>query len=74
MARFAAPLCRSVKIRYRIIPQEDGSYAIEVAGARGQPYTVPGFKTEMSAEAWVVHRAGKSMDQWERQPAPGRRR
>ena len=62
-----------MKIRYRVIPQEDGTYSIEVAEARGQPYMVPGFKTAMSAEAWVADRAGKSMDQWERLPDPERR-
>ena len=62
-----------MKIQYRVIPQDDGTFSIEVAEARGQPYMVPGFKTEMSAEAWVADRAGKSMDQWERQPDPDRR-
>ena len=62
-----------MKIQYRVIPQEDGTFAIEVAEARGQHYMVPGFKTEMSAESWVADRAGKSMDQWERLPDPERR-
>ena len=61
-----------MKILYRIIPQEDGTYAIEVTERRGQPYMITGFKTEISAEAWVADRAGKSMDQWQRQPDPDR--
>ena len=51
---------------------EDGTYAIEVTERRGHPYMVPGFKTEISADARVADRAGQSMDQWERQPDPDR--
>jgi hypothetical protein len=62
-----------VKIRYRIIPQEDRTYSIEVKEAESDPYTVPGFKSEAEAEIWAAERAGKSMDQWERQFDPDRR-
>ncbi len=59
-----------MKIRYRIIPQEDRTYSVEVSEARGVPYTVPGFKSEAEAQIWAAERAGKSMDKWERQPDP----
>jgi len=62
-----------MKIYYRIIPQDDGTYSIEVREGASDPYMVPGFKSEVLAEIWAADRAGKSMDQWERQFDPDRR-
>jgi hypothetical protein len=62
-----------MKIRYRIIPQDDSTYSIEVTEGASDPYMVPGFKSEAEAETWAADRAGKSMDHWERQPDPDRR-
>jgi hypothetical protein len=53
-----------MKIRYRIISQDDGAYSIEVREGASNPYIVPGFKSEAEAVTWATVRAVKSMDQW----------
>jgi hypothetical protein len=39
---------------YRIIPFDDGSFAIEVSIPDRYPVTVSMFKTEADAEAWIA--------------------
>ena len=59
-----------MKISYRIIPQDDRTYSVEIREGGGTPYLVSGFKSEAEAQIWAAERAGKSMDQWERKPDP----
>jgi hypothetical protein len=39
-----------MNIRYRIIPQDDGTYSIAIGEGKSDPYIVPGFKSEVKAE------------------------
>jgi hypothetical protein len=41
------------KHRYKVIPQEGGSFGVEVANAHGTFSSVTGFATESAARAWV---------------------
>jgi len=57
-----------VRILYRIVSLEDGTYLIEVSETEGTQYVVPGFKSEADAEAWAADRGSRGFDRWERQP------
>ena len=63
------------KILFRILPQGEGDYAVEVTEPGDPAYTVTGFKSEAEAEAWVADRqfSGKVADQWVRLPDGERR-
>ena len=63
------------KISFRILPQGEGDYAVEVTEPGDPAYTVTGFKSEAEAEAWVADRqfSGKVADQWVRLPDGERR-
>ena len=63
------------KILFRILTQDDGSFAVEVTEPGDPAYTVPGFRTEAEAEGWVADRqfAAKGADRWERLPDAERR-
>lgn len=39
---------------YRVIPVDDGSFAIEVSIPDSHPTTVSKFTTEADAEAWIA--------------------
>ena len=63
------------KISFRILPQGEGDYAVEVTEPGDPAYTVTGFRSEADAEAWVADRqfSGKVADQWVRLPDGERR-
>jgi hypothetical protein len=63
------------KIFFRILPQEDSAYAVEVTEPGDPAYMVGGFQTEGDAEAWVADRqfASKGADRWQRLPDGERR-
>ena len=63
------------KILFRILPQGEGDYAVEVTEPGDPAYTVTGFKSEEEAEAWVADRqfSAKGADRWERLPDGERR-
>jgi len=63
------------KILFRILPQGDGDYAVEITEPDVPAYTITGFKSEAEAEAWVADRqfAAKDADRWERLPDAERR-
>jgi hypothetical protein len=39
---------------YRVVPQMDGAFGVEVAIADTSPTVVTSFATEEEAEAWIV--------------------
>ena len=63
------------KILFRILPQGDGDYVLEVTEPGVPAYTIAGFKSEAEAEAWVADRqfSAKGADRWERLPDGERR-
>ena len=63
------------KISFRILPQGEEDYAVEVTEPGDPAYTVTGFRSEAEAEAWVADRqfSGKVADQWVRLPDGERR-
>jgi hypothetical protein len=40
--------------RYRIIPQKDLTYGVEVDTGTGMPTTITGLSTEMEARDWII--------------------
>jgi hypothetical protein len=40
--------------RYRVVPQEDGSYGVEITEAGQQPKVMNRFWTEAEADAWIT--------------------
>jgi hypothetical protein len=44
---------------YRVIPQEDGAFAVEVVIPESYPTTVTPFATEAEAEAWIARHKGQ---------------
>jgi len=62
---------------YRLIPGDDGSFAVEVAIPGSAPTKVSGFDSQAKAEAWIErHKAnvatGSIMQRsnWSRSPKP----
>ena len=45
---------KSTTPRYRIIPQKDLTYGVEVDTGTGMPTTITGLSTEMEARDWIV--------------------
>jgi hypothetical protein len=45
---------KSTAPRYRIIPQKDLTYGVEVDTGTGMPTTITGLSTEMEARDWIV--------------------
>jgi hypothetical protein len=45
---------KSTAPRYRIIPQKDLTYGVEVDTGTGMPTTITGLSTEMKARDWIV--------------------
>jgi len=45
---------KSTAPRYRIIPQKDLTYGVEVDTGTGMPTTTTGLSTEMEARDWIV--------------------
>ena len=41
-------------VRYRVVPQEDGSYRVEISKAGQQPKAMNRFWTEAEADAWIT--------------------
>jgi hypothetical protein len=54
---------------YRVIPFDNGSFAIEVRIPDSYPTRVSLFKTEADAEAWIAEHQRRIQSQ----PQPGRR-
>ena len=59
---------------YRVIPFDDGSFAIEVTIPDSYPTTVSKFKTEADAEAWIAEHQRRVQSQaqsgrWSRRPS-----
>jgi hypothetical protein len=44
---------------YRIVPQKDLTYGVEITSSQTFPGTVPGFRTEAEAEAWIAEQRAK---------------
>jgi hypothetical protein len=63
------------KILFRILPQGEDDYAVEVTEPGDPAYTVTGFRSEAEAEAWVADRqfSAKGADRWVRLPDAERR-
>ena len=63
------------KISFRILPQGEEDYAVEVTQPGDPAYTVTGFRSEADAEAWVADRqfSAKGADRWVRLPDGERR-
>lgn len=64
---------------YRVIPLEDGSFAVEVSIPENFPTTVKPFGTETDAEAWITeHRervqSENQAGRWFTRPSGNRRR
>jgi len=62
---------RMAKIVYRIIPQPNSTFTVEVFGPGEKRYGAAGFASEADAEAWVIEKkktaeAEKAKDVWER--------
>jgi hypothetical protein len=45
---------KSTAPRYRIIPQKDLTYGVEVDTGTSMPTTITGLSTEMEARDWIV--------------------
>jgi hypothetical protein len=45
---------KSTAPRYRIIPQKDLTYGVEVDTGTGMPTTITGLSTEMEARDWII--------------------
>jgi hypothetical protein len=39
---------------FKITPQSDGTFTVEMTTARGNPRTFPAFGSESEARAWIV--------------------
>jgi hypothetical protein len=60
---------------YRVIPLDDGKFAVEVAIPGTHPTKVTGLDTQAAAEAWIErHRAQVATGTIQRQSAWSRRR
>jgi hypothetical protein len=46
---------------YRIVPQKDLTYGVEITTPNTYPGTVPGFRTEEEAEAWIAEQKAKDV-------------
>jgi hypothetical protein len=44
---------------YRIVPQKDLTYGVEITSSETYPGTVPGFRTEREAAAWITEQKAK---------------
>jgi hypothetical protein len=54
---------KSTAPRYRIIPQKDLTYGVEVDTGTGMPTTITGLSTEMKARDWIVaHENAKMLE------------
>jgi hypothetical protein len=40
--------------RYRVVPQDDGSYAVEITRPGEEPVIMNRFWTEAEADAWIT--------------------
>jgi hypothetical protein len=56
------------KIRYRIIPQPNLTFTVEIFGTGNSIYGAAGFTNVADAEAWINEkkRAAKADEMWER--------
>jgi hypothetical protein len=56
------------KTVYRIIPQANSTFTVEVFGPGEKRYGAAGFASEADAEAWVNEKkkAAKADERWER--------
>jgi hypothetical protein len=54
---------------YRVVPQKDLTYGVEITSSQTYPGTVPGFPTKEEAEAWIAEQEAK--DKRERMPGSG---
>lgn len=51
------------KTTYRVVPQKDGKYAVEVTTPDSAlPTTIPDFHTEAAAKAWVAEERKRAPD------------
>ena len=60
---------------YRLVPQSDNSFGIEVTIPGTSPTTVTGFASQADAERWIEKHKAKVVAGWPKRPSfrmPGR--
>ena len=54
-------MARAPVTRYRVVPQKDLTYEVEVDTRQGMPTTVTSFVTEQEAREWIRDRRAKAL-------------